>query len=125
MLNANEAVAADAAVPYPRNVAKEERVELMRAYNEATDKIKGQFRDFLADKYAARLPKTAQNAIWDNAWEYGHSAGYHEVESYYIDLANLAETVATAVAYQVAKATARKNLESDIDTAIATAKATR
>lgn len=32
----------------------------------------------------------ARDAVWNLAWEYGHSSGLEEVRSYYIDLAGLA-----------------------------------
>ena len=35
------------------------------------------------------LPVEVDDALFSKAWEHGHSSGYHEVEYYYCDLADL------------------------------------
>lgn len=42
---------------------------------------------YLAQKY--QTPADKSNRVFQLAWEYGHSAGNHEVEYYYMDLASL------------------------------------
>ena len=46
--------------------------------------------DTLAADYAADLPKSVADRVFALAWENGHSNGDGEVESYYVDFADLA-----------------------------------
>jgi hypothetical protein len=103
MLNAAETIAAIDALTYPRGIAdRDERVAAHRAYNESVSKIVGEFRDFLADQYAPRLPAEVQARIWGKSWEDGHSSGYNEVEGHYLDNADFAE-----FAFNAGRATAK------------------
>lgn len=65
-------------------------------YGEELSEITGQFRDWLGNEYASEYPENVQGAIFGKAWEYGHSSGYFEVESYYQELAEFAETLRLA-----------------------------
>jgi hypothetical protein len=46
--------------------------------------------DMLAAEYASGMPASVSDHIFRLAWEHGHSSGDSEVESYYIDFADLA-----------------------------------
>lgn len=48
------------------------------------------FRKQMQDKYLSLAPQKVADAVFTQAWEYGHSAGYEEVELYYSDLSSLA-----------------------------------
>lgn len=49
------------------------------------------FRRQLEAEYMSDIEEQkARDAVWALAWEYGHSNGYEEVRSYYIDLVQLA-----------------------------------
>lgn len=93
MLNARDADAAYAALPYPKVDSQQEQAvqdRLFAAYDEAKTKITGDFRDWLVNKHASTLPATVQNKIWEKAWNGGDRAeyaGYEEVEKYYVDYA--------------------------------------
>lgn len=52
------------------------------------------FRKSMEDKHMPGIgnPRIL-DAVWKQAWEYGHSNGFSEVESFYIDLADLAREV--------------------------------
>jgi hypothetical protein len=54
----------------------------------------GRERDALADSlaadYATDLPKRVADRAFALAWEHGHSMGEGEVETYYVDFADLA-----------------------------------
>jgi hypothetical protein len=48
------------------------------------------YREYLLDEAGTRdLPVEVDDALFSKAWEMGHSAGYHEVELMYCDLADL------------------------------------
>lgn len=92
MLNAHEANAAVDALTYPRGISdRDERVAAHAAYRAATSMITAEFRAWLANQYASSLPVSVQSKIWEKSWEDGHSAGYSEVESHYMDNADFAE----------------------------------
>lgn len=46
-----------------------------------------ELKAYLAQKH--QCPKDKADKVFKLAWEYGHSAGNHEVEYYYIDLVSL------------------------------------
>ena len=48
--------------------------------------------DRLADEYLPDMPKHVADRTFAMAWEHGHSSGESEIESYYIDFADLAVT---------------------------------
>lgn len=77
--------AASRAVPYDRaNLA---------AYREAQAEIRSRFAAALADEHLPHLPDEATDAVFERAWEEGHSSGFHSVEGSYADLAALIEKV--------------------------------
>lgn len=48
------------------------------------------FKEALAAEYLpAETPTEVADKVFALAWEHGHSSGYSEVESYYIDFAEL------------------------------------
>lgn len=48
------------------------------------------FKLKLEEKYGtSNNPK--RDMLWDKAWDYGHSSGYSEVESYYSDFLELVD----------------------------------
>lgn len=96
MLNAREAEAAVKALTYPAVGNRRDRAArdiLLAEYDEATNKITGEFRDWLAHEYARTMPKAVSDKIWEKAWSDGHHAGYHEVENYYSEHAGFAQFV--------------------------------
>lgn len=48
--------------------------------------------DTLAATYASVLPEHVADKVFALAWEYGHAHGEGEVESHYIDFADLAHS---------------------------------
>lgn len=97
MLNANETIAAIAALVYPKAIAdRDERVAAHAEYRAATGRIHGEFREWLAAEYASAMPANVQSKIWEKAWEDGHSGGYNEVEGHYMDYAEFAEVAFNA-----------------------------
>lgn len=46
--------------------------------------------DRLAREYAPALPDYVADRVFAFAWEHGHASGEGEIESYYIDFADLA-----------------------------------
>ncbi|MFE6967209.1 hypothetical protein ACFVAJ_19145 [Agromyces sp. NPDC057679] len=66
------------------------------AYRQSEANIKLHFADDLRDAYAEDLPEAVAPIIFERAWEDGHSSGYSEVESQYVDLAEFARKVRAA-----------------------------
>ena len=97
MMDTSTANAAADALPYPSNAPVKERTRLRREYEESLALITAEFKEWLAFEYASELPVSVQEDIWYKAWADGHSAGYNEVERFYINLAEFAEKVAQAV----------------------------
>lgn len=96
MLNAREAEAAYKALTYPAVGSRRDRAArdiLLAEYDEATNKITGEFREWLANEYAHTLPDAVSDKIWEKAWSDGHHAGYPEVENYYSGYAEFAQFV--------------------------------
>ncbi len=46
--------------------------------------------DRLADDYAPTLPDSVADRIFGLAWEHGHANGEGDVETYYVDFADIA-----------------------------------
>lgn len=44
----------------------------------------------LAGDYAKDLPRSVSDRVFSLAWEHGHASGEQDVESYYVDFADLA-----------------------------------
>jgi hypothetical protein len=65
----------------------EARAERKRLRDEE-NKRRLDFRIAMAEKYSVTgHPK--ESKLWNLAWEYGHAAGYHEVEMVYAEFAEL------------------------------------
>lgn len=47
----------------------------------------------MAEKYLPDVAVNITDAAYERAWEAGHSAGYEEVENWYIDYAGLVKEV--------------------------------
>lgn len=96
-MNATEAIAAVNALTYPsfkRGLPEGQRRALRDNYNKALREITGQFRTWLAVTYSPNMPEAADAMIWDKAWADGHHAGFHEVETHYMDYAEFATAIA-------------------------------
>ena len=60
-------------------------------YGSESDQL---FRKALYDKYVfVKATPIQEQTLWSLAWEYGHSSGYSEVESYYMDLVDLVNII--------------------------------
>ena len=87
---AREAIAAVKALPYPHdNVSNAEYSILLRAYDANKAVILAGFRDSLANEYAATLPASVQNEIWNKSCAVP-GRHYDEVEYAYANLARKA-----------------------------------
>lgn len=97
MLNAIELKNAVQNLSYPASGVgtREERQAGRDAYIQNQKSLELQFRAYLAFEYADGLPTETQDAIWEEAWEDGHSYGYGNVELYYEDYADLAYVAVT------------------------------
>lgn len=50
-----------------------------------------EFRKQLEHEYMSEVSEQkVLDAVWNQAWEYGHSGGLEEVKNYYLDLSDLA-----------------------------------
>lgn len=92
MMNTTELEAATRAVPYPRDVPREKRVEAHREYDRQIKALEDQWAAWLYEEYSAHFASLAQHVeIFDRAWSEGHASGYFSVENEYLDLANWVE----------------------------------
>jgi len=99
MLDTNALNTAVKALTYPTYdgaQTREELAQLRREYQEATGLLVAEWVEFLKDEHGYDLPAAAQSAVYSKAWEDGHSSGYQEVESCYMNLADFARTVRQA-----------------------------
>lgn len=49
------------------------------------------YKKMLEEEYMSETDdQKAKDAVWNQAWEYGHSSGLEEVRNFYIDLSSLA-----------------------------------
>ncbi len=55
-----------------------------------------QFEIDLAEEYTSDLPENLQKAVYSKAYSDGHSAGFHEIEGVYLELAELVNFAFTA-----------------------------
>ncbi len=51
--------------------------------------LREEFKADLAECYLPKLPKRATDAVWEKAWDDGHSAGCSDVDYHYSELAEL------------------------------------
>lgn len=91
MKSATAAEAAIKALPYPNgSTPREDRDAMREAYKAGVDKINREFRDYAEHMHgASHLPQSVRDAIWDKAWEDGHSSGLYNVEIHYEEVADL------------------------------------
>jgi hypothetical protein len=92
MLNAEQATAADKAIPYYGKQtfnSKEERHEAVLAYKAERTKVTQEFRAYLEDTYSWGHSQKDKDLLWTAAWENGHSSGFHEVEGFYNEYTDL------------------------------------
>ena len=58
--------------------------------NRRATELTAEWREFLEDEYStSELSADARRAIYNHAWQEGHSSGYHEVASVYQDIATI------------------------------------
>lgn len=56
------------------------------------------FAAYLADdNFSSDVPEVVISAVYSKAYSEGHSSGYHEVEHHYVEFAELADLVISAV----------------------------
>lgn len=80
---------AEKVMPYPGFKSKDPaNKEERRKYYEIEAQLMSQFKqDLIAEHYATGWPKV--DLCYEKAWEHGHSAGLHEVVTYFEDLVEL------------------------------------
>lgn len=76
-----------AEVPYPDRKDPQFE-EKRRLYQNWQRQVTEEFKSALEVEYGTAKSKK-RDLLWDRAWSMGHSSGFHDVESYYSDLAEL------------------------------------
>ena len=77
-------------LPYPdkARVALKKYYEQLQLYCKEEVRLHNLFRqDLEAEAGTSNNPK--KDLLFEKAWEFGHSAGFSEIASYYFDLAEL------------------------------------
>ena len=104
MLNTDALIEATEALGYPERGANTPEgraafVEARRAHDAAEQALITEWSLWLADdNLDANIAPEAAQLVFRQAWEQGHSSGYSEVESNYVDLAEIVNTaVRTAI----------------------------
>lgn len=62
-------------------------------YQEKANALNSEFQDDLAREYGYTPNSEIANLVYDKAWDRGHSAGLHEVASYYSDYSDFADRI--------------------------------
>ncbi len=71
--------------------------ESVREYNRQISALEKQWSRWLGEEHAPGIPEVAQNKIFSLAWQEGHSSGYNEVETHYVEIAEIAVITAEAI----------------------------
>lgn len=80
-------------VEYPGSQSR----QALNDYHAEQGALVKQWEEWLADEYLTDVPKEVHKTVFQLAWQQGHSSGYHEVQNYYADFAEIATATAKAV----------------------------
>ncbi len=88
--------------PYPKyssKMGKDEYARLRQQWRVDIAALETRWRPWLFNEYLAGydLPESLGDIVFTKAWDDGHSAGYHQVESEYQSIAEFARTILETV----------------------------
>jgi len=91
MKSAAEAEAAIKELEYPSGeMTRDERVAKHEEYRAGVARINLEFRAYVEHVYAtSSLSRSVRDALWQKAWDDGHSNGLREVELHYEDIVDI------------------------------------
>lgn len=89
---------------YPKHtskMAKDEHARLRQQWRVDIAALEARWRPWLFNEYLAGydLPESLGDIVFTKAWDEGHSAGYHQVESEYQAVAEFAREVLKAAGH--------------------------
>lgn len=92
----SEAAEAAAKKAFESVTRKEQRAVEAAARRERDAEEREMFRVRMASEHAGGLPPEVADAVWQRAWDEGHSSGWTSVEWHYEELADFARMVRSA-----------------------------
>jgi len=101
-LSSAEAEEADRSLPYPHlgadGVTPENRAALLEAYWSKSNEIGAKHRLYLEQNYTSDISSSViLDRLYQQAWDQGHSGGYHEVENCYDNYTTFLKFVITTL----------------------------